>query len=134
MTDKNKQTYTFHLRCKKCGSIFSIIKDFKEIEKLHINKLKCMSCGGSIVEATEKESKAHANALATQEAIRLAGNQQRIDDQMGLNDKIAITSNQEGKNKGKTEKVSKQVVDSIKDKVKDFGFDDESDMIKDKVE
>ena len=129
MTKDNKQTKTFHLRCTKCDSIFSIKREI-ELTPEAISKMECMNCGGKIVKATEKEGKAHANALATQEAFRLAGNQRRIDDEMGLNETISITSNQEGKNKGKTEKISKKVVESIKDKVSGMGFDDNSDLKK----
>ena len=127
MTTENKQTKTFHLRCTKCESIFSIKRE-TELTPEAISKMECMSCGGKIVTATEKEGRAHANALATQEAHRLAQNQRRIDGETGRNETVTITSNQEGKNKGKTEKISKKVVESIKDKVSGMGFDDDSDI------
>jgi len=126
MAEEKKKKYRFFLRCTKCGFKFSIERDYSDMNKVRIDKMKCMECGSPIQWDTTNfpvsskpslEAQGKTNIEMTRVALELAAKQKAMDEAIGGREMVPVTSTQKGKNKGKTEMLPKRVIESIKEKV-----------------
>ena len=123
---KPKKLYSHYLQCVKCKFTFSIESSEVNNIKLGIDKMKCPICSSPIQldpakfygqGKVSKETQKHINAELSTEAMKMAAEQKRIDNETGDSQEVLVTSTQEGRNKGKAMKISKKVIDSIEEKI-----------------
>ena len=126
MTEEKKE-WTFHFKCTKCSFKFSINRDNSDMKKVDVKKMKCMLCGSPIQWDTinfpyavkpSSESQSKMNIEATNIALKMAAEQKRLDAELGIDRMVQVTSNQEGRNYGKTEQIPEKVIGSIEEKIK----------------
>lgn len=123
-TETNKQ-FKHYLRCSKCLFQFQIDSDESNNTKIGLEKMKCPTCGESImmdpqflnVSGKSSKTKQHQNAMMSEFAMKQAMDQKRMDDTSGVNEEVLVRNTQKGKNFGKVEKISKKVIESIEEKV-----------------
>jgi len=124
---EEKIKYDHHLLCVKCHFKFRIESEESNNTKIGVDKMKCPVCASAIqLDPTllytslkpSTEAQSRMNIEASREAIRMAGEQKRVDAEMGTEKMVPVLSYQEGKGKGQTQMIPKKVIDSIEEKVK----------------
>lgn len=107
--------------CGKCKYEFEV-----ELETEGEKRAFCPKCGKpaeriyqftAITPEDSKRRQGELNVRASLEAMKMAGEQKRIDEMTGANRMVEVKSYQEGKDYGKTERVPEKVIDSITKKV-----------------
>ena len=126
MVEKKEKLFRHYLLCTKCRLKFSIESEEENNTKIGVDKMKCPVCNSAIqinpsmLSASggmSEEAKSGANVEATTDARRMANEQRRRDSVVGDNEEIAVTSYQEGRDKGKTMNIPKKVIESLEKKL-----------------
>jgi len=123
--EENKTLYKHYLSCSKCGFKLQIEHEESNNTKIGLEKMKCPLCSKPIqldpamLNVSGKpsmENQSKMNAEASREAIKMAGEQKRIDAETGERIEVPVTSYQKG-SAGKIEKIPERVIKSIEEKI-----------------
>jgi hypothetical protein len=117
-----KKVYFHHLVCIKNFHKFSIESEEENNTKIGVDKMRCPRCGSEVQldigyssTAPSFEAQAKLNIEASKMALHMAAEQKKIDEEMGLNEKVLVNP-PPGERKSPF-MLSKKVIEGIKEKV-----------------